>query len=184
MGHTVQSGDMKRRPGNGIEGAMVCTSLGSLLRPLFYFLDDVSYLQSVDKVNVNLKLILNLDQFEPEGTALLALHRPSWLDFRFWPFEKGWKAAQAFWGMRRWKILPSSSYHLLFFKVWRPAGLQLQSPSWSWWRKPGESIELLTGNEIKGAMGCSILDSSLHLLVFSLCAILRTESCKFVRAVC
>ena len=24
--------------GNGIEGAMVCTSLGSLLRPLFYFL--------------------------------------------------------------------------------------------------------------------------------------------------
>ena len=29
---------MKRRPGNGIEGAMVCTSLGSLLRPLFYTL--------------------------------------------------------------------------------------------------------------------------------------------------
>ena len=24
--------------GNGTEGAMVCTSLGSLLRPLFYFL--------------------------------------------------------------------------------------------------------------------------------------------------
>ena len=24
--------------GNGIEGAIVCTSLGSLLRPLFYFL--------------------------------------------------------------------------------------------------------------------------------------------------
>ena len=38
---------MKRRPGNGIEGAMVCTSLGSLLRPLFYFLDDVSYPHSV-----------------------------------------------------------------------------------------------------------------------------------------
>ena len=43
----VQTGDMKCRPGNGIEGAMVCTSLGSLLRPLFYFLDDVSYPQSV-----------------------------------------------------------------------------------------------------------------------------------------
>ena len=42
----VQTGDMKR-PGNGIEGAMVCTSLGSPLRPLFYFLDDVSYPQSV-----------------------------------------------------------------------------------------------------------------------------------------
>ena len=28
---------------------MVCTSLGSLLRPLFYFLDDVSYPQSVQK---------------------------------------------------------------------------------------------------------------------------------------
>ena len=26
---------------------MVCPSLGSLLRPLFYFLDDISYLQSV-----------------------------------------------------------------------------------------------------------------------------------------
>ena len=44
----VQNGDMKRRPGNGIAGAMVCTSLSSLLRPLFYFLDDVSYEQSVD----------------------------------------------------------------------------------------------------------------------------------------
>ena len=43
----IQTGDMKRRPGNGIEGTMVCTSLGSLLRPLFYFLDDVSYPQSV-----------------------------------------------------------------------------------------------------------------------------------------
>ena len=40
-------GDMKRRPGNGIEGAMVCTCLGSLLRPLFYLLDDVSYPHSV-----------------------------------------------------------------------------------------------------------------------------------------
>ena len=45
--HPVQTGDMKRRPGNGIEGAMGCTSLGSLMRPLFYFLDDVSYPQSV-----------------------------------------------------------------------------------------------------------------------------------------
>ena len=45
--YRVQTGDMKRRPGNGIEGAMVCTSLGSLLRPLFYFLDDVSYPQSL-----------------------------------------------------------------------------------------------------------------------------------------
>ena len=26
---------------------MVCTSLGSLLRPLFHFLDDISYPQSV-----------------------------------------------------------------------------------------------------------------------------------------
>ena len=48
-GVSVQTGYvyMKRRPGNGIEGAMVCTSLDSLLRPLFYFLDDVSYPQSV-----------------------------------------------------------------------------------------------------------------------------------------
>ena len=44
----VQTGDMKCRLGNGIEGAMVYTSLGSLLRPLFYFLDDVSYPQSVE----------------------------------------------------------------------------------------------------------------------------------------
>ena len=44
---------MKRRPGNGIEGAIVCTSLGSLLRPLFYFLDDVSYPQSVQVRNHN-----------------------------------------------------------------------------------------------------------------------------------
>ena len=43
----LQTGDMKRRPGNGIEGTMVCTSLGSLLRPLFYFLDNDSYPQSV-----------------------------------------------------------------------------------------------------------------------------------------
>ena len=43
----IQTGDMKRHPVNGIEGAMVCTSLGSLLRPLFYFLDNVSYPQSV-----------------------------------------------------------------------------------------------------------------------------------------
>ena len=35
---SVQTGDMKRRPGNEIEGEMVCTSLGSLLRPLFYLL--------------------------------------------------------------------------------------------------------------------------------------------------
>ena len=33
----LQTGDMKCRPGNGIEGAMVCTSFGSLLRPQFYF---------------------------------------------------------------------------------------------------------------------------------------------------
>ena len=46
---------MERCPGNGIEGAMVCTSLGSLLRPLFYFLDDVSYPQSVDWALVNLE---------------------------------------------------------------------------------------------------------------------------------
>ena len=44
---SLQTVDMKRRPGNGIEGAMVCNSLGSLLRPLFYFLDDVSYPQSL-----------------------------------------------------------------------------------------------------------------------------------------
>ena len=44
----IQTGDMKRCPGNGIEGAMVRTSLGSLLCPLFYFLDDVSYPQSVE----------------------------------------------------------------------------------------------------------------------------------------
>ena len=42
---SLQTVDMKRRPGNGIEGAMVCNSLGSLLRPLF--LDDVSYPQSL-----------------------------------------------------------------------------------------------------------------------------------------
>ena len=45
---------MKRRPGNRIEGAMVGTSLGSLLRPLFYFLYDVSYPQSVDQFRVQL----------------------------------------------------------------------------------------------------------------------------------
>ena len=32
---------MKRCPVNGIEGAMVCTSLGSLLRPLFYSLRSI-----------------------------------------------------------------------------------------------------------------------------------------------
>ena len=47
---------MKHRPGNGIEGAMVCTSLGSLLRPLFYFLDDVSYPQSVVCQESSLKI--------------------------------------------------------------------------------------------------------------------------------
>ena len=45
--YRVQTGDMKRRPGNGIEGAMVCTSLGSLLRPLFYFLCYIHFSLSV-----------------------------------------------------------------------------------------------------------------------------------------
>ena len=46
----IQTGDMKHRPGNGIEGTMVCNSMGSLLCPRFYFLDDVSYPQSVHPV--------------------------------------------------------------------------------------------------------------------------------------
>ena len=41
----VQTGDMKRRP--GIEGATGCPSWCRPLRPLFHFLDDVSYQQSV-----------------------------------------------------------------------------------------------------------------------------------------
>ena len=48
---------MQRRLGNGIEGTMVCTSLGSLLRPLFYFLDDVSYPQSVDAITLDLNIV-------------------------------------------------------------------------------------------------------------------------------
>ena len=44
---TVQTGDMKRCPGNGIEGTIVCTSLGSLLRPLFYFLCYIHFCLSV-----------------------------------------------------------------------------------------------------------------------------------------
>ena len=36
---------------------MVCTSLGSLLRPLFYFLDDVSYPQSVEAGYMNACMI-------------------------------------------------------------------------------------------------------------------------------
>ena len=43
----VQTGDLKRRPENGIEGAMVCTSFGSLLRPLFYFLCYINFSLSV-----------------------------------------------------------------------------------------------------------------------------------------
>ena len=57
----LQTGDMKRRPGKGIEGAMVCTSLGSLLRPLFYFLDDVSYPQSVVKSREEWEWMMTMD---------------------------------------------------------------------------------------------------------------------------
>ena len=38
---------MKRRPGNRIEGATGCPSWCRPLRPLFHFLDDISYPQSV-----------------------------------------------------------------------------------------------------------------------------------------
>ena len=41
---------MKRRPGNRIEGAAGCPSWCRPLRPLFHFLDDVSYPQSVQNV--------------------------------------------------------------------------------------------------------------------------------------
>ena len=41
---------MKRRPGNRIEGAAGCPSWYRPLRPLFHFLDDVSYPQSVQNV--------------------------------------------------------------------------------------------------------------------------------------
>ena len=44
---TLQTGDIKRRPGNRIEGATGCPSWCRPLRPLFHFLDDVSYPQSV-----------------------------------------------------------------------------------------------------------------------------------------
>ena len=43
----VQTGDMKHRPGNRIEGTTGCPSWCRPLRPLFHFLDDVSYPQSV-----------------------------------------------------------------------------------------------------------------------------------------
>ena len=40
---------------------MVCTSLGSLLRPLFYFLDDVSYPQSVVKSREEWEWMMTMD---------------------------------------------------------------------------------------------------------------------------
>ena len=45
----LQTGDMKHCPGNRIEGATGCQSWCRPLRPLFHFLDDVSYPQSVEK---------------------------------------------------------------------------------------------------------------------------------------
>ena len=66
----AQTGDMKRRPGNGIEGAMVCTSLGSLLRLLFYFLDDISYPQSV-VLEMYQKLQFKRNFSQPCRTAIM-----------------------------------------------------------------------------------------------------------------
>ena len=43
----IKTGDMKRRPGNRVEGATGCPSWCRPLRPLFHFPDDVSYPQSV-----------------------------------------------------------------------------------------------------------------------------------------
>ena len=42
----LQTGDMKRCPGNRIEGTTGCPSWCRPLRPLFHFLNDVSYPQS------------------------------------------------------------------------------------------------------------------------------------------
>ena len=53
--YVVQTGDMKRRPGNRIEGATGCPSWCRPLRPLFHFLD-VSYPQSVHSKEINLCL--------------------------------------------------------------------------------------------------------------------------------
>ena len=82
----LQSGDMKRRPGNGIEGVMVCTSLVSLLRPLFYFLDDVSYPHSVQGASTFLSFHNNdgfLIFFFLESNLAHALNTPCkfWLDW-------------------------------------------------------------------------------------------------------
>ena len=55
-------------------GAMVCTSLGSLLRPLFYFLEDVSYPQSVLLVIIYLRGMRNGDT----NTVLRRHAHPMW----------------------------------------------------------------------------------------------------------
>ena len=50
----IQSGDMKHRLGNRIEGTTGCPSWCRPLRPLFHFLDDVSYPQSVELPSIGL----------------------------------------------------------------------------------------------------------------------------------
>ena len=54
---------------------MVCTRLGSLLRPLFYFLDDVSYPQSVEVINCKL-LQRNFAMSAQERTFTVTLAWP------------------------------------------------------------------------------------------------------------
>ena len=58
----IQTGVMKRRPGNRIEGATGCPSWCRPLRPLFHFLDDVSYPQSV-----HCTIVLCNDKGLPKG---------------------------------------------------------------------------------------------------------------------
>ena len=65
---------MKRCPGNGIEGAMVCTSCCAL-RPLFYFLDDFSYPQSVQTTEFE-KNILCVYRYLNFRQPLSRLRRP------------------------------------------------------------------------------------------------------------
>ena len=55
---------------------MVCTSLGSLLRPLFYFLDDVSYPQSVEAGYMNACMIKATGSALPPLSESGAGHRP------------------------------------------------------------------------------------------------------------
>ena len=63
--------------GNGTEGAMVCTSLGSLLRPLFYFLCSNLKANPVDMLVEVLSLIAEHPQYftwEPNAARCIRIH--------------------------------------------------------------------------------------------------------------